>query len=94
MSKRFTITDAMLAEAELLKIEIRPSENKRKLIDVYRNGEFQCSIAAQNFKYYNQLKEELGVEYAQLKRNKILQRYKNNCTLEILWTIRLLWLCE
>lgn len=93
MSK-FVITPAMHEEAALLKIEIRPSQNKRKLIDVYKDGEFQCSLAAQNFKYYRQLKEEHGVDYAQMKREKILHRYKNNCTMEVLWTIHLLWLTE
>jgi len=92
MSK-FVITPEMYEEAAFLKIEIRPSENKRRLIDVYKNGEFQCSIAASNFKYFNQLKEEQGVDFAVQKRNKILQRFKNNCSQEVLWTLRLLWLC-
>lgn len=91
---KFVITQAMLEEAALLKIEIRPSENKRRLIDVYKNNEFQCSLAASNFQYFNQLKEEKGIEYAVQKREKILNRYKNNCKMDIFWTIRLLWLCE
>lgn len=94
MSKRFTITDAMLAEAALLKIEIRPSENKRRLIDVYKDGEYQCSIGASNFAYWNQLVETEGVDYAVMKRDKLLRRFKNSCKPEVLWTLRLLWLCE
>lgn len=93
MSK-FVITPEMYEEAALLKIEIRPSENKRRLIDVYRDGEFQCSLAASNFKYFNQLKEEHGVDYAVMKRDKLLRRFKNSCQPHVLWTLRLLWLCE
>lgn len=92
MSK-FVITQAMLDEAALLKIEIRPSENKRRLIDVYRNGEFQCSIGASNFHYWNQLVETEGVDYAVMKRDKLLRRFKNSCQPHVLWTLRLLWLC-
>lgn len=94
MSKRFTITDAMLAEAALLKIEIRPSENKRRLLDIYKDNEYQCSIGASNFSYWNQLVETEGVDYAVQKRTKILQRFKNNCQPHVLWTLRLLWLCD
>lgn len=88
----FEITPEMYQEAENLRIEIKPSQNKRKLIDVYRNGDFYCSIGATNFRYYNQLQEEEGVAYAQMKREKILHRYKNNCSLEAMYLLRLLWL--
>lgn len=90
---KFVIRPEMYAEAELLKIEIRPSENKRKLIDVYKDGEYFCTVGAQNFRYYHQLVEENGIDFAELKKHKLLQRYKNNCSLEVLYMLRLLWLC-
>lgn len=90
---RFEITPSMLQEAEDLRIEIRPSENKRKLIDVYRDGKYFCSVGANNFLYYNQLVELEGIEFAQRKKEKILARYKNDCKLETLYMLRLLWLC-
>ena len=92
MSK-FVITPEMFQEAELLRIEIRPSENKRKLIDIFKDGSFYCSIGASNFKFYNQLVEEEGIDFAQRKKEKILARNKNNCDLKTLYTLRLLWLC-
>lgn len=89
----FQITPEMYQEAELLRIEIRPSENKRKLIDIYRNGSFFASIGASNFKTYAQFVEDEGIEFAQRKKEKILARHKNNCDLKTLYTLRLLWLC-
>ena len=89
----FEITQEMYEEAELLRIEIRPSENRRKLIDVYKDGEYYCSIGAQNFVYYNELVEREGIDFATRKKEKILARYKNDCTLQTLYMLRLLWLC-
>lgn len=87
----FEITEEMYEEAKLLRIEIQPSENKRKLIDVYKNGEFYCSVGACNFKYFNELVEDEGIDIAIQKKDKILRRYKNDGTLKTLYTIRLLW---
>lgn len=90
---KFEITPEMYQEATLLKIEIRPSANKKRLIDLYRDDELLYSIGARNFLYFNQLVETQGIDFAIRKREKILHRFKNNCSPEVLYTLRLLWLC-
>ena len=87
----YEIDEDQLETAETLRIEICPSENKRKLIDIYKDGEFFCSVGAINFKYYRELLRDEGIDVAQQKKEKILKRYKNDCTLQTLYMIRLLW---
>lgn len=87
----YEITEDQYETADTLRIEIRPSENKRKLIDVYKDGIYFCSIGAINFRYYRELLSDEGVVVAEQKKQKILHRYKNNCTLEVLYLMRILW---
>lgn len=80
--------------AEELGIEVKPSTNPRKKYDIYKNGEFECSIGAINFLDYRQLVEKHGIEIANKKRELYLKRHKNNCTKEMDFTIKLLWFSE
>lgn len=92
--RRYRISDAQNDMGSDLGIELRLSENKRKLIDVYRNGEFFCSVGASNFKYFREWTRDTDATTAVYKRNKILARYKNDGKLETLYMLRLLWCCE
>ena len=77
--------------AEQLQIEICPSENPRKKIDVYKNGDYICSVGAINFKALKELIELYGRDEAYRKRNLYLSRHKSNCDLKSIYEIRLLW---
>ena len=90
----YEIDDSQFDMASDLGVEIYPSENKRKLLDVYKGGELFCSIGAINFRYYRELCRDEGIAVAQQKKEKILGRYKNNCSLEVLYMIRFLWCCD
>lgn len=89
----YEITDEQLDMASDLGVEICPSKNKRKLLDIYKGGVLVCSVGAINFKYYREVLQEDGVWCANQKKEKILSRYKNSCKLEVLYMIRLLWCC-
>jgi len=90
----YEISDDQREMAAALCIEIRASENKRKLIDVFRNGDLFCSVGAINFKYFREWLRDEGPYVAIYKKEKMLQRYKNDCKLETLYMLRLLWCCE
>ena len=90
----YVISEEQYEMARDLMIEIRPSENKRKLIDVLRDNNYFCSVGANNFKYFRELCETVGLLEANIKKSKILSRYKNSCSLEVLYMIKLLWCCQ
>lgn len=90
----YEISPEQFEIAAELGIEIRPSANKRKLIDVYKNGELFCSVGAINFRYYREYFEQEGPLVAQYKKDKMLTRYKNDCKAETLYSLRLLWCCK
>lgn len=90
----YRISPEQLDMATDLGVEIRVSENKRKLLDVYKDGELFCSVGATNFKYYREYLRDEGPLAAQYKKDKMLTRYKNNCKMETLYLLRLLWCVE
>lgn len=89
----YDISDEQFDMAYDLGVEICPSKNKRKLIDVYKDSVLFCSVGAINFRYYRELLRDEGAWEANQKKQKILARYKNNCRLETLYMIRFLWCC-
>lgn len=90
----YEISDEQYDMACDLRIKICPSENKRKLIDVFKDDEFFCSIGAVNFKYFREILKTDGIDVAHFRKQKILARYKNNCSFEVLYMIKILWCCE
>ena len=89
----YEISEEQYEMARDLMIEIIPSENKRKLIDVLRDNNYFCSIGANNFKYFREILNEHGAIEANIKKSKILSRYKNDYSLQTLYMIKLLWCC-
>jgi len=90
----YEVSNEQREMADALRIEICVSSNKRKLLDVYREGEFFCSVGAINFRYFREWLRDEGPYVAIFKKEKMLQRYKNDCKLETLYMLRLLWCCE
>ena len=56
------------AQATRLGVTIKPSQNKNKKIDVYRDGKFVASIGAIGYKDYPTYTKEDGLEKAKERR--------------------------
>lgn len=90
----YEISDEQFETARDLHVTICPSTNKRKLMDVYKDGKLFCSVGAINFRYYREYLRDDGATVAQYKKDKMLTRYKNDCKMETLISLRLLWCCK
>jgi hypothetical protein len=60
----YQITSRQKKIAKLLGVEIYPSSNKNKKIDVYKNGYKIVSIGAKGYKDYSMYLDQYGKEYA------------------------------
>ena len=87
----YEISDKQYEIAEQLGIEIIVSENPRKKIDVYKKGNYICSVGAVNFLSLKELILLHGHDEAYRKRNLYLSRHKSQCDLKSIYEIRLLW---
>lgn len=87
----YEISDKQYEIAKELGIEIIVSENPRKKIDVYKNGDYICSVGAINFKALKELILLHGRDEAYRKRNLYLSRHKSACDMKTIYEIRLLW---
>ena len=64
----YQITDYTKKRAKEIDVEVRPSKNKKKKIDVYKDGKFIHSIGQMNAKDYPTYMKEKGTEYANERR--------------------------
>lgn len=98
----YEIADEQYRIAQFYLIEIQPSHHKRKKIDVYKNGEFLCSVGAVNFEDYHQMMKRMKDENEGIlkeedkyilieKREKYRRRHQYKNTDEALYSMRLLW---
>ena len=60
----YQITSRQKKIAKLLGVNIYPSNNKNKKIDVYKNGYKIVSIGAKGYKDYSLYLDQYGKEYA------------------------------
>jgi len=68
----YSITDYSYQQAKKLGVEIKPSTNKNKKIDVFKNGEKISSIGAKGYKDYpNYLKIDKSLAEERRKLYKI-----------------------
>lgn len=72
----YEIKDIQKKKAEKLKVEIKPSTNKKKKLDVFKDGEKVASIGASGYKDYGTYLEELPKKDADKKRKNYLARHK------------------
>ena len=81
-------------KAKGLGVEIKPSSNILKKIDVFKNGEFIASIGAIGYKDYPTFIKENGLEYANKRRTLYRQRHQkdlNNKNGSGYWANKILW---
>jgi hypothetical protein len=86
----YKIKDYSYKKAKELGVEIKPSTNKNKKIDVIKKGKVIASIGDINYKDYPTYIQEKGLSYAKERRRLYNIRHKNDKELtkkysKILW---------
>ena len=90
----YKITDYSKNRAKMLGVEIKPSKNKNKKIDVYKNGDKIASIGSiKNLDFPNHILKN-GLEYANQKKKLYRLRHKNDINNKSgngYWANNILW---
>lgn len=76
----YKITSRQKANAKKLGVEIKPSTNKSKKIDVYKYGYKVASIGATGYKDYEMYLLEKGSAFANERRRLYRIRHQNDRT--------------
>jgi predicted Zn-dependent protease len=88
----YIITNYSKQKAKDYQVTIKPSKNKKKKIDVYKDDKLIASIGAIGYKDYGKFLESNGKEYADQKRNLYRMRHKKDLNSgNGLWANRILW---
>jgi len=90
----YKITPYSYQKAKELNVTIKPSQNKNKKIDVFKNGELIASIGAIGYRDYPTYIKEHGLEYANKRRKLYRIRHKddlNNKSGNGYWANKILW---
>jgi hypothetical protein len=66
------------AKAKELGVTIKPSSQKNKKIDVYKNGKFLYAIGDIHFNDYPTFLQEKGKEHAETRRHLYHMRHKKD----------------
>jgi hypothetical protein len=74
----YKITDRQKRNAASLGVTIKPSTNKSKKIDVFKNGKKVASIGAMGYKDFDIHLKESGRAYAEERRRLYQIRHKDN----------------
>jgi hypothetical protein len=74
----YKITTRQFSQALNLGVTIKPSTNKSKKIDVFKNGKKIASIGAMGYKDYSIHLKENGKAYAEERRRLYQIRHKDN----------------
>jgi hypothetical protein len=74
----YKITNRQRINAQSLGVAIKPSTNKSKKIDVFKNGQKIASIGAMGYKDYDIHLKESGRAYADERRRLYKIRHKDN----------------
>jgi hypothetical protein len=71
----YKIKQIQIDKANKIGVKIKPSENKKKKVDVFKNGLKVGSIGAMGYKDYGTYLEELPKKEADKKRKNYLARH-------------------
>ena len=74
----YKISDYSYKKAKELNVEIKPSKNKNKKIDVYKKNQIIASIGAKGYNDYPTYLEKKGKEYANERKRLYKIRHKND----------------
>ena len=71
----YKIKQIQIDKANKIGVTIKPSENKKKKVDIFKNGLKVGSIGAMGYKDYGTYLEELSKKEADKKRKNYLARH-------------------
>lgn len=74
----YNITDYSKEQAKKLGVTIKPSKNKNKKIDVYKNDTLVSSIGSIGYKDFPTHLKENGIEYAKERRRLYKLRHSKD----------------
>ena len=74
----YEITSYSQQQAKRLGVTIKPSTNKKKKIDVYKDGKKIASIGAIGYGDYPTFMKTEGKEYAEKRREAYKKRHEKN----------------
>ena len=74
----YKISEYSKKQAKKLNVRIKPSTNKSKKLDVYKNNEKIASIGDIKYKDYPTYAKEKGKEYAENRRKLYKIRHKHD----------------
>jgi len=86
----YIITDYTKKKAKEIDVEVKPSHNPKKKIDVFKDGELIASIGAIGYLDYPTYTIEKGKEYADKRRKLYHLRHQQDSLGEYL-ALWLLW---
>ena len=86
----YTITDYTKKKAKEIGVDIAPSRNSKKKLDVFKDGELIASIGAIGYKDYPTYMLEKGKAYADKRRKLYHMRHQQDSLGEYL-ALWLLW---
>ena len=88
----YKITDYSYNQAKKLNVEIYPSTNKKKKIDVFKNNNKIASIGAIGYNDYPTFINSKGLKYANERRRLYkLRSYANNNGINGFYADKILW---
>ena len=88
----YHITKYSYDQAKKLNVEIKPSTNKKKKIDVFKNDKKIASIGAIGYLDYPNFIKKNGLEYANNRRKLYKLRHKNDLNSKNgKWASAILW---
>jgi len=74
----YEITDYSYKQAKRLGVTIKPSTNKKKKIDVYKDGNKIASIGSIGYYDYPTYVNDLGKDYADTRRKAYKKRHEKD----------------
>lgn len=87
----YQITDYSKRQAKALGVEIKPSTNKKKKIDVFKNGSKIASIGAYGMKDFPTYLKEKGKAYADTRKKLYNIRHAKDNGLNGFYAKKILW---
>ena len=87
----YKITDYSYKQAKSLGVEIKPSTNKKKKIDVFKDGKKIASIGAIGYKDYPTFIKEKGLSYANERRLQYYTRHSKDNGINGFYAKKILW---
>jgi hypothetical protein len=74
----YNITNYTYKQAKKLHVEVKPSTNKTKKIDVYKNKKKIASVGAYGMNDYPTYMKKKGLKYAKTRRRLYKQRHEKD----------------